>query len=181
VTAEVAYTGLSNRWVFPDLWYTFTKTTSDGATVQVRLFLKNLNNPGVLCVVFHLLPPYVLQFVMIDTVVLSGNSDLPDGTQLMGSELPGPMDAKLAATQWQWVCCPCSPVPFPILSLALSVFTQIQATLAASKADYLVVAGHYPVWSVCEHGPTTLLVSQLKPLLEKYKVGSFMAVFMDVA
>jgi hypothetical protein len=40
---------------------------------------------------------------MIDTVVLSGNSDLPDGTQLMGNQLPGPLDAKLAATQWQWV------------------------------------------------------------------------------
>ncbi len=35
VTAEVAYSGLSNRWVFPQLYYTFTKTSSDGATVQV--------------------------------------------------------------------------------------------------------------------------------------------------
>jgi hypothetical protein len=47
---------------------------------------------------------------------------------------------------------------------------QIENTLAASTADFLIVGGHYPVWSVCEHGPTTVLVNQLKPLLEKYKV-----------
>lgn len=34
VTAEVAYSGQSNRWTFPSLYYTFTKTTADGATIQ---------------------------------------------------------------------------------------------------------------------------------------------------
>ena len=28
----------------------------------------------------------------------------------------------------------------------------IEDTLAASTADFLWVAGHYPVWSVCSHG-----------------------------
>ena len=28
----------------------------------------------------------------------------------------------------------------------------IEQTLANSTADYLVVAGHYPIYSVCEHG-----------------------------
>jgi hypothetical protein len=41
--------------------------------------------------------------------------------------------------------------------------------MAASTADYLIVAGHYPVWSVCENGPTANLVAELKPLLEKYQ------------
>ena len=36
--------------------------------------------------------------------------------------------------------------------------------------DLLVVAGHYPVWSVCEHGPTSLLVSTLKPMFERHHV-----------
>jgi len=34
----------------------------------------------------------------------------------------------------------------------------LRATLSASTADYLVVAGHYPVWSVGWHGPTPFLV-----------------------
>ena len=40
---------------------------------------------------------------MIDTVVLSGNSDLPGGGQLKGSELPGPADKLAADSQWTWV------------------------------------------------------------------------------
>ncbi len=47
--------------------------------------------------------------------------------------------------------------------------------MSASTADYLVVVGHYPVWSVCEHGPTTLLVDRLKPLLEQYKATTYLA------
>ena len=43
------------------------------------------------------------QYVMMDTVVLSGNSDLPDGGQLNGDELPGPADPLLAQTQLEWV------------------------------------------------------------------------------
>ena len=39
---------------------------------------------------------------------------------------------------------------------------QAEATIAASQADFLVVAAHYPVWSVCEHGPTSEFVSRLK-------------------
>lgn len=34
VTAQVAYSEQSNRWTFPSEYYTFTRTTSDGAVVQ---------------------------------------------------------------------------------------------------------------------------------------------------
>ena len=30
------------------------------------------------------------------------------------------------------------------------------------------MGGHYPVWSVCAHGPTSQLVSLLKPKLEQF-------------
>jgi len=49
----------------------------------------------------------------------------------------------------------------------------IENTLATSKADWLVVVGHYPVYSIAEHGPTPLLVSDLRPMLLKYNVDAY--------
>lgn len=96
-----------------------------------------------------------IQFVFVDTVVLAGNSDVYDEhsgelvAELDGDELRGPDDPVLAAAQLEW----------------------FNETMKASTADFLIVAGHYPVWSVCEHGPTTQLVAQLKPILERERAS----------
>eukprot|EP00051_Salpingoeca_urceolata_P033091 m.18904 g.18904 ORF g.18904 m.18904 type:complete len:324 (+) comp5814_c0_seq1:76-1047(+) len=86
-----------------------------------------------------------IQFVFVDTVLLAGGTDHVTG------ELLEVEDQTVADTQWQW----------------------IEDTLKASTADYLVVAGHYPVWSICEHGPTSALVQRLKPLLEQYNANTY--------
>lgn len=39
----------------------------------------------------------------------------------------------------------------------------------------LTIAGHFPVWSICEHGPTKVLVERLKPILEQHKVTAYLA------
>lgn len=89
-----------------------------------------------------------VQVVMIDTVILCGSSGLDNELgQPNGSRFP-----KIAAQQWAW----------------------IEETLSKSTADYLLVAGHFPVWSIAEHGPTECLVEQLKPLLEKYQVTAYL-------
>lgn len=93
-----------------------------------------------------------IQFVLIDTVILSGNNQLENGTELVGSALPGPADQVAADAQWTW----------------------LESTLASSKAPYLVVGGHYPVYSICEHGPTSLLIDKLKPLLIQNNVTLYM-------
>jgi len=127
VNAQVEYSNKSSRWVFPSLYYTFTKTTEDGATVQ---------------------------FVMIDTVIMAGNSQIKGKSgQLLGSELPGAACKISADAQLQW----------------------LDETLSASQADYLLVGGHYPIYSVCEHGPTEQLQNDVKPLLQKYKVSAYLA------
>jgi len=51
----------------------------------------------------------------------------------------------------------------------------IKQTLATSTADWLIVVGHYPVWSVGSNGPTETLVSYLKPMLEQYKVSAYIS------
>lgn len=90
------------------------------------------------------------QFIMIDTVVFSGMSYHDELTDEFVKPT-GPVDAAAAESQLAWV----------------------NDTLRESKADYIWVAGHYPVWSVCSHGPTSSLVKNLKPLLEQYDVTGY--------
>lgn len=44
-----------------------------------------------------------VQFVMLDTIILTGNSDLPSGRQLLGSQMPGPTSQQAADDQWAFV------------------------------------------------------------------------------
>ena len=131
VTAQIAYTNRSARWNYPDSWFNVVEDLGGGKTLEI---------------------------VMIDTVILAGNSDVRDENgelvlELRGSELPGPADTGRAASQLAW----------------------LEATLAASQATFLVVAGHFPVWSICEHGPTSQMIKEVKPLLERYHVTAFIA------
>lgn len=50
----------------------------------------------------------------------------------------------------------------------------LEDTLQKSTADWLFVCGHHPVYSAGRHGPTPRLVTQLRPLLEKYKVAAYL-------
>lgn len=90
------------------------------------------------------------QIVQIDTVTIAGMSDEnPDNTGIFH---PHAMEA-LADQQMQW----------------------LEATLAASTADYLWIGGHYPVYSQCEHGPTSKVISDVLPLMKQYHVNGFIA------
>ena len=117
VTGQIEYTEKSNRWKFPSLYHSHSFTSGDGATFDL---------------------------ILIDTVDLSGNSDmLSDFTPLPERKKSATLSS---SQQWTW----------------------IEQQLASSTADYVIVGGHYPVYSLCEHGNTETLVTNLKPLLEKY-------------
>ncbi|XP_046338156.2 tartrate-resistant acid phosphatase type 5-like [Haliotis rufescens] len=89
-----------------------------------------------------------IDFVMTDTVTLCGNV----ADDFHGLQPQGPVDIAFAETQWQW----------------------IDKTLAASKATYLFTTGHFPVYSIAEHGPTGCLVDGLMPMLQKYRANGHM-------
>ncbi len=82
---------------------------------------------------------------MLDTVDLSGSS--PYEVEHPSYFDPLPLKLKSdAQTQWAW----------------------LEQQLAASTATYTIVAGHYSVYSVCDHGSDSTLLNYLKPLLEQY-------------
>lgn len=88
-----------------------------------------------------------LDIFMLDTVLLCGNTR--SDFDYMPPE--GPSDPAGAEEQWAW----------------------LEQQLASSRADYILVAGHFPVYSIAEHGPTKLLVERLDPLLYKYNVTAY--------
>lgn len=88
-----------------------------------------------------------LTIIMLDTVMMCGNSN-----DYADAQPKGPVREVDASRQLVW----------------------LQDRLARSKADFLLVAGHYPVWSVSEHGPTQCLLQQVHPLLIKYKATAYL-------
>ena len=50
----------------------------------------------------------------------------------------------------------------------------LNKTLAGATHDWIIVAGHYPVWSVAEHGPTPQLVEELRPYLFNFGVALYL-------
>ncbi|XP_065809844.1 tartrate-resistant acid phosphatase type 5a isoform X2 [Labrus bergylta] len=88
-----------------------------------------------------------LTIIMLDTVMLCGNSN-----DFLDQKPKGPRNVSDANRQLVW----------------------LQERLALNKADFLLVAGHYPVWSVSEHGPTKCLLQKLHPLLNKYKATAYL-------
>ncbi|ETO12388.1 Ser/Thr protein phosphatase family protein [Reticulomyxa filosa] len=97
---------------------------------------------------------------MIDTVIMCGQQQDQKDCEKRGIplsecklEITGPEDKETADDEWQW----------------------LQQQLQQSTADFLIVCGHYPVYSIAEHGPTACLVDQLEPWLLQYNVTAYVA------
>ncbi|CAF1584143.1 unnamed protein product [Rotaria magnacalcarata] len=124
VSAQIEYGKTSKRWVFPDYFYSFSLWQNDK---QKKL----------------------IDFVMIDTVILCGGGNLSDWEH---TALEGPRNENVAEAYWQW----------------------IEEQLRQSTAPYLIVSGHFPIYSVAEHGPTQCLIDRLRPLLHQYQATTYL-------
>lgn len=97
-----------------------------------------------------------VEVVFIDTILLTGqtaSASASDAAAIQAMANKFGVSAKfLQDAQLQW----------------------IENTLAASKADWLIVTGHYPIFSGGEHGNNADLQTMLKPLLEQYPVDIYL-------
>ncbi len=86
------------------------------------------------------------EFIFIDTVGLVGLMNEETGEYK-------PVDHVAANAQYAW----------------------IQDTLENSTADYLWLVGHFPVWSVCDHGKSSAHLMSSSYMIEVIGVHSTVA------
>ncbi|CAK5051947.1 unnamed protein product [Meloidogyne enterolobii] len=140
ISAQLAHTNFSSKWTFPHLFY----------KIRIIFDFQNLTESPS--------KPVIFEILMIDTIVLCGNTEDIQGKSLFSWMFskkrepngPEPKYEKLAKKQWKW----------------------IEKQLENSNADYLFVAGHYPIYSTCEHGGFKCL-QQLDILLYKFGVNAY--------
>jgi tartrate-resistant acid phosphatase type 5 len=94
----------------------------------------------------------LVKIIMLDTVLLCGNSGL-DWELHKTPKFQSLGDFKRSKSYFDWL---------------------ENELIEAEDYPYVIVAGHFPVWSIAEHGPTQCLVDRLRPLLHKYRVSAYM-------
>ena len=52
-------------------------------------------------------------------------------------------------------------------------YAKVEQMLSESTATWLLVAGHYTIYSMAEHGDNPVLIDRLVPLLQKYGVQAY--------
>lgn len=134
-------------------WYILAGNHDHYGNISAQIAYSNVskrwNYPSLYYKVTYKIPGGgSIDILMLDTITLCGNtkSDFDYAQPL------GPASVKDAEDQWAW----------------------LDQQLALSEADYLFAAGHFPVWSTAEHGPTKCLVQRLDPLLYKYGATGYL-------
>lgn len=84
-----------------------------------------------------------LDLIMVDSVDLCSNKNL---THNFDTNYQSSLGESKGLTQWAWV----------------------EDQLKKSQAQYLWVVGHYPPYSVCNHGPNVCTLRNMIPLLQRY-------------
>jgi tartrate-resistant acid phosphatase type 5 len=139
----------SKRWILPSLNYSIDVLTNNGNTHLLSVNIFNLFYIIIIELIFF------LKILMLDTSLLCGN------TPHDGDEFSEP---KFKTLEEEF--------------LAQDYFKSIEKELSqigASDVPYVLVTGHFPVWSIAEHGPTQCLVDKLRPMLHKYKVSAYLS------
>eukprot|EP00630_Chrysocystis_fragilis_P006134 CAMPEP_0197388672 /NCGR_PEP_ID=MMETSP1165-20131217/1203_1 /TAXON_ID=284809 /ORGANISM="Chrysocystis fragilis, Strain CCMP3189" /LENGTH=338 /DNA_ID=CAMNT_0042914023 /DNA_START=17 /DNA_END=1033 /DNA_ORIENTATION=+ len=156
ISAQVEYTNKSDRWTFPELYYTKYLEDSDASLTIVAIDTWRLNG-GDTYVAYD---PRTNRGVIRDPARLE--RDLAEGTVTRGTfesiTRNFAKDAEIPATVADQ-----------------EQLDQIEAWLRDANSTWTVVVGHFPVYSATldEHGDTPALVQSLAPLLAQYGVDVY--------
>jgi len=160
IEAEIQYTKKSERWQYPDFYFSKEVVAKDGTKLLVvsidtwrlnggdtyvkqdlatgRLALRNASR------IRHELRVGKIEKALHDVLLRQFEEERPEA----------PLTVRGDQAQLSW----------------------IESTLAASSADWKIVIGHFPVHSATtgEHGDTASLIKQLQPILEQQKVDLYL-------
>jgi tartrate-resistant acid phosphatase type 5 len=146
VEAQIKLSERHSRWIFPELFhdhlFNWTETQVSSPT-SITNTIDGISASGENRDGHSITRTYSVQLIMIDTAVLAG---LVDRIDIPFMQPPGPSDPEVAQLWYDW----------------------LEEKLNQSTADYIWVAGHYPVFSVCWQGSSLEMIHRLKPLLDKY-------------
>eukprot|EP00462_Mataza_sp_D1_P021852 CAMPEP_0175139590 /NCGR_PEP_ID=MMETSP0087-20121206/10993_1 /TAXON_ID=136419 /ORGANISM="Unknown Unknown, Strain D1" /LENGTH=314 /DNA_ID=CAMNT_0016422629 /DNA_START=90 /DNA_END=1034 /DNA_ORIENTATION=- len=159
IQAEISYSDKSKRWNFPSFYYDFVKKGSDGSTAHfVSIDTWRLNGGDT--------------NVAFDPV--SNRSALRNVSHLQHKVNTGDMDPRTYKQLMESI--PEQDPQNPVISSPDDKQYQwIQSTLGNSTADWLIVYGHFPVYSATtgEHGDTKSLVTNLAPMFNQAGVHAY--------
>lgn len=97
---------------------------------------------------------HLISILMLDTVQLCGNTP-HDGDEFSSPKFHTEKDEYMSEFYF------------------VEIENQLRK-IASTYVPYIIVTGHFPVWSIAEHGPTDCLVEKLRPMLHKYKVSAYL-------
>ena len=147
ITLQMKLSETCDRWNFPDYNHRIVREFYAGG--------HNENNDTATLV--------KLEIIMIDTVHLAGETTCPHAEDVVGTVYPSEYFQYLHHEDDE------------SLARATTTLGWIENALLESDADYLIVAGHYPIYSACSHGGNAALQSKLDPLLRKYGVTAYLS------
>ena len=103
----------------------------------------------------------LISIVIIDTVLLCGNIEW---------SLLKPLDNKLPKFE--------TPTQEALAALYFADLEEKLKAIAATGVPYIIVAGHYAVYSAADSGSYQCLIEKLMPLLHKYKVSAYVSLIL---
>jgi len=148
-SVQIDFTAQSDRWHFPDYFYSFDKTFKTNDSKEIKA-----------------------SFIMVDTQLLDHESHLKYNTTYADTT------SNLIALDFMGDNSSCHIQFWHEISRKYAHFDSfvwIENELQrANDSDFIFLGGHYPVFSVCDHGPTPSLL-RMRPLFEEYSVTAFLS------
>jgi tartrate-resistant acid phosphatase type 5 len=144
-TAQIEYTQVSEKW------FDFLSKSLFGHISKEKLFKRILPDFNyVINIRTANGSTHVMSILVIDTVQLCGLNRSSRGQ----TRFEGILDDADSRAQ-------------------LKMIEDTLEKLSKTDVPYVIVAGHYPVWSISAHGPTPCMIEKIRPILQKYSVTAY--------